>query len=59
MGPVSATVTAVLMSMSTPSSEPEAFAAFFSHDGSAVCEALVVAMNEDPDKPDGLHYYCD
>lgn len=59
MGLVSATVTAVLMSMATPSAEPEAFAAFFSHDGSAVCEALAVAMNEDPDRPDSLRYYCD
>ena len=59
MGIVSATVTAVLMSMATPSAEPESFAAFFSHDGPQVCEALAVAMNEDQDKPQGLYYYCD
>jgi len=58
MSLVSATVAAVLFSLSTPDAAPEVFAAFFTADAPVACERTAKALN-DAEPINGRRFHCE
>lgn len=59
MSLIAATVTAVLMAVASPTSEPMVFAAFFTGAGPSLCETTAANLNAAATKPEDAKFYCE
>ncbi len=56
---IAATVTAVLMAVASPTSEPMEFAAFFTSAGPSLCETTATNLNAAATEPEDAKFYCE